>query len=24
VNYEATFGEIKLDHRMNPMGGPIH
>jgi hypothetical protein len=24
VNYEATFGEIKLDPRMNPMGGPIH
>jgi len=24
VNYEATFGEIKLDPRMNPAGGPIH
>jgi flagellar protein FlaG len=23
VNYEATFGEIKLDPRMNP-AGPIH
>ena len=22
VNYEATFGEIKLDPRMNPAGGP--
>ena len=24
VNYESTFGEIKLDPRMNPAGGPIH
>ncbi len=24
ANYETTFGEIKLDPRMNPMGGPIH
>jgi hypothetical protein len=24
VNYEATFGEIKLDPKMNPAGGPIH
>ena len=24
ANYETTFGEIKLDPRMSPMGGPIH
>ena len=24
VNYETTFGEIKLDPRMSPVGGPIH
>jgi len=24
ANYESTFGEIKLDPRMNPAGGPIH
>jgi flagellar protein FlaG len=24
ANYETTFGEIKLDPRMNPMGGPVH
>ena len=24
VNYEGTFGEIKLDPRMTPGGGPIH
>jgi hypothetical protein len=24
ANYETTFGEIKLDPRMNHMGGPIH
>ena len=24
ANYETTFGEIKLDPRMAPMGGPIH
>jgi flagellar protein FlaG len=24
LNYESTFGEIKLDPRMNPAGGPIH
>ena len=24
ANYETTFGEIKLDPRMSPVGGPIH
>ena len=24
VNYESTFGEIKLDPRMGPAGGPVH
>ena len=24
VNYESTFGEIKLDPRMGPGTGPIH
>jgi len=24
LNYETTFGEIKLDPRMHPAGGPIH
>jgi flagellar protein FlaG len=24
LNYETTFGEIKLDPRMNPASGPIH
>ena len=24
LNYETTFGEIKLDPRMNPTPGPIH
>ena len=24
VNYESTFGEIKLDPRMTPPTGPIH
>jgi len=24
VNYEGTFGEIKLEPQMNPAGGPIH
>jgi uncharacterized protein DUF3467 len=24
LNYESTFGEIKLDPRMSPAGGPIH
>ena len=24
ANYESTFGEIKLDPRMKPAGGPIH
>lgn len=24
VNYESTFGEIKLDPRLGPTGGPVH
>jgi flagellar protein FlaG len=24
LNYETTFGEIKLDPRMHPGGGPVH
>ena len=24
LNYETTFGEIKLDPRMSQAGGPIH
>jgi len=24
ANYESTFGEIKLDPRMGPAGGPVH
>ncbi len=24
VNYENTFGEIKLDPHMGPAGGPVH
>ena len=24
VNYEGTFGEIKLEPQVNPAGGPVH
>lgn len=24
VNYESTFGEIKLDPRLGPTSGPVH
>ena len=24
VNYEGTFGEIKLEPHVNPAGGPVH
>lgn len=24
ANYEGTFGEIKLDPRLGPTGGPVH
>src|SRR6516164_8304943 len=24
MNYESTFGEIKLDPRLGPTGGPVH